>query len=550
MEPVLFYSVIVGSIIASIVIYSLVRKKSYNDKSNDEPSKINRTIKKKNVTKYYSIQKDTTEISVEDSKKILEDAHKTIENVKNLVEEYKIQTESEYTIPIVNYRLDELKKLNQTFETAEEPLILESCKSNMIVHVEWFVKEEKKYSNEPPWQMVGGAVNMIEKIKIRYNERLYMVVKESFDNYMSKLERLSEHDKELEIEGMLSMIQLFRGHIDTTAKNYKKCYDSLNEFYNQVENTDKESTKTRNWYNLINKTAELNTKGIEFEKEGKIDEAINVYEENIKLQYPASHAYNRLMVLYRKKKEPQNEIRVIKFAIELFAKENERTGNGKYDADIYKYKKRLEKLEGNVSIEISYPQKSELYKIDGVPLGIQYEQTIKLLPEFDFYCNLSEGQTTSDYLWGHRNLVNDEKYKPEIWKIQRKINELSTTAKQYEDIGKLDESAKIYERLVAEKDYHTLPYDRLIKIYSRAKLKEDEKRILELSISHFTELRERQKKYVLYLADKYGKSDFAIERIGNNQKISYYGGAFELYNPYQIIDKWKERLIKIDLNKL
>jgi hypothetical protein len=58
-------------------------------------------------------------------------------------------------------------------------------------------------------------------------------------------------------------------------------------------------------------------------------------------------------------------------------------------------------------------------------------------------------------------------------------------------------------------------------------------------------LKRRQQEHVIQLATKYGKLDFAKKRINNDEKISYYGGAFELYNPYTIISKWKERLDKI-----
>lgn len=71
--------------------------------------------------------------------------------------------------------------------------------------------------------------------------------------------------------------------------------------------------------------AASNNRGIELEKAGRIDEAICEYEANIAGDcYPACHSFDRLMVLYRKRKEYANEIRVIKKAIEVFTKENYR----------------------------------------------------------------------------------------------------------------------------------------------------------------------------------------------------------------------------------
>lgn len=80
------------------------------------------------------------------------------------------------------------------------------------------------------------------------------------------------------------------------------------------------------------KCAELNNKGIELEKQGKIVEAIAIYEENIKGDcYPAMHSFDRLLVLYRKSKDYENEKRVAEKAIYLFSDN--------------KYKERLQKIK-------------------------------------------------------------------------------------------------------------------------------------------------------------------------------------------------------------
>lgn len=69
---------------------------------------------------------------------------------------------------------------------------------------------------------------------------------------------------------------------------------------------------------LLSATAELNNKGIALEKAGEIDAAISTYEQCIKLRYPAVHAFRRLCVLYRKRKDKVNEVRVIETALEVF----------------------------------------------------------------------------------------------------------------------------------------------------------------------------------------------------------------------------------------
>lgn len=88
---------------------------------------------------------------------------------------------------------------------------------------------------------------------------------------------------------------------------------------------------------LLPECVERNNQGIRYEKQGNIEEAIKIYEENIKPGcYPARHSFDRLLVLYRKRKDYQNEQRVCKLAISVFKEEQ-------------KYKERLVKIENLIS---------------------------------------------------------------------------------------------------------------------------------------------------------------------------------------------------------
>ena len=61
----------------------------------------------------------------------------------------------------------------------------------------------------------------------------------------------------------------------------------------------------------LNETCRLNNIGIACEKAGDIDGAIAAYEECAKLQYPADHCYNRLRIIYKKRKDFENMKRVM-----------------------------------------------------------------------------------------------------------------------------------------------------------------------------------------------------------------------------------------------
>jgi tetratricopeptide (TPR) repeat protein len=58
--------------------------------------------------------------------------------------------------------------------------------------------------------------------------------------------------------------------------------------------------------------------GIEAEKVGQIDKAIEEYEKCIELQFEGNHPYNRLAIIYRKQGQYDDEIRVLEKAIWVF----------------------------------------------------------------------------------------------------------------------------------------------------------------------------------------------------------------------------------------
>lgn len=47
------------------------------------------------------------------------------------------------------------------------------------------------------------------------------------------------------------------------------------------------------------------------------------------------------------------------------------------------------------------------------------------------------------------------------------------------------------------------------------------------------------------LAIKAGKYDYCMGKLKRGEKITYYGGGWELYNPFPIIERWQIRLDKL-----
>ena len=85
-----------------------------------------------------------------------------------------------------------------------------------------------------------------------------------------------------------------------------------------------------------------NLKGIEFEKKEEIEKAIRLYERNVEEDFEGNHPYDRLAIIYRKRGEYKEEIRVLRKAIFVF--EN-KVHSGRMDGEpkLLKFRERLDK---------------------------------------------------------------------------------------------------------------------------------------------------------------------------------------------------------------
>jgi tetratricopeptide (TPR) repeat protein len=123
------------------------------------------------------------------------------------------------------------------------------------------------------------------------------------------------------------------------------------EFKSRRKEKEIEEIKKRIWGEKayredrrFEKQAERNLTGIELEKAGKIDEAIELYEKNVEENFIGSHPYNRLAIIYRKHGQIDDEVRVLEKAVSVFKKGNKQE----------KFKIRLEKIYNKLAM--SYHQ--------------------------------------------------------------------------------------------------------------------------------------------------------------------------------------------------
>lgn len=110
-----------------------------------------------------------------------------------------------------------------------------------------------------------------------------------------------------------------------------------------MNDLDIDMNEYRKQEKIFAKQVERNLNGIELEKQGRVEEAIELYEKNVEENFEGSHPYTRLAIIYSKQKRKDDEIRVLKRAIYVF--ENIIPNLRGYETPkLEKYKERLRKL--------------------------------------------------------------------------------------------------------------------------------------------------------------------------------------------------------------
>jgi len=146
-------------------------------------------------------------------------------------------------------------------------------------------------------------------------------------NKNQSFELISDKKVKVETEG---------GKLKRLNLEYEELLKDPNSSLKLIEKHGNRISKIEN--NLLNR----NLKGRELEKEFKIDEAIELYEKNIKEEFDGNYPYERLAIIYSKKGLLEDEIRVLEKAVWVF--ENI-VYKGRSDRlpKLDRFKKRLEK---------------------------------------------------------------------------------------------------------------------------------------------------------------------------------------------------------------
>jgi hypothetical protein len=92
------------------------------------------------------------------------------------------------------------------------------------------------------------------------------------------------------------------------------------------------------------KQVERNLLGAELEKKGDVDKAIELYELNIKEAFGGNHPYDRLVIIFNKRKQYEDRKRVLERGIEVFSTLEKTSPRKDVKPKLERYKKELAKM--------------------------------------------------------------------------------------------------------------------------------------------------------------------------------------------------------------
>lgn len=118
-------------------------------------------------------------------------------------------------------------------------------------------------------------------------------------------------------------------------------------FFKKKKTESEPELKEQNQKNveIPSNPVDRNLQGKEFEKTGEIEKAIELYEKNIEEEFEGNHPYDRLAIIYRKRKQYREEIRVLNQAVSVFEKEKIKSKRQDVNPKLIRFKERLEKVK-------------------------------------------------------------------------------------------------------------------------------------------------------------------------------------------------------------
>ncbi len=325
----------------------------------------------------------------------------------------------------------------------------------------------------------------------------------------------------------------------------KKPYFNEAEYEFLLKKTQEITDKNKIWNDEFSKLTILRREALEFEKNNELEKALKKhleayeYGHNSQILNISNYAYDidRIAVLYSKLKQKDDLVSFLTEAIENYPN--------------YRHSKnwilRLTKITGanNETIFNEYSENIETLELNNSDNLCKMILDLKnSFPEFDFYYKKPEDESTLSYSYNN-NTFPLEKSKEYAY-LREQLNIIFAKAKLFENNKDYESAIGIYKNLISQNIESNIPYNRLMTIYKKLKQPDKEIDVIKQAIHNRESFKYQQRENILAIAKKYGKEEFAFNYIKNGKRIQYYLGIFDLYNPNTEIEKWKDRLIKIN----
>ncbi|MDM0686703.1 hypothetical protein QTH43_11640 [Clostridium perfringens] len=219
----------------------------------------------------------------------------TYEFESNKIEGYKVLKKER--ILGCFYRKENIDEIIETFKSFNS----NKFKFNLVVERDYYNEYD---SNAQKVSLIYNVGNETRKMHIGFLSRECALELKDYYNIkvnLIKIENIDYKDTYLEI--LLN----------------SKVVDEIKEKSRILEEKRKKLEEERELRELnFNVAYEMNQLAMKLEKMGRIDEAIEKYEEAIKLEFQGSYPYDRLNVHYRKRKDYDSEIANCRQAIKIF----------------------------------------------------------------------------------------------------------------------------------------------------------------------------------------------------------------------------------------
>ncbi|TGY45083.1 hypothetical protein [Clostridium perfringens] len=279
----------------------------------------------------------------------------TYEFESNKIEGYKVLKKER--IVGCFYRKENIDEIIETFKSFNS----NKFKFNLVVERDYYNEYD---SNAQKVSLIYNVGNETRKMHIGFLSRECALELKDYYNIkvnLIKIENIDYKDTYLEI--LLN----------------SELVDEIKEKESILQEKRKKLEEERELRELnFNVAYEMNQLAMKLEEMGKIDEAIEKYEEAIKLGFDGSRPYDRLNVHYRKRKDYDSEIANCKQAIKIFG---DLKVLGRCDAPdkLERYKLRLLRAQELKEKEIERERtKKEREKTKAEKLRAKQEKSEKL----------------------------------------------------------------------------------------------------------------------------------------------------------------------------